>query len=65
MSEDNPDLPSFFGDSKLEYMEETLKLFRQKYKNIKDHKGRKHGIFSLICPKQKRRNFSVFFAVMV
>ena len=34
MNEDNPDLPFFFGDSKLEYMEETLKLFRQKYKNI-------------------------------
>ena len=37
MSEDNPDLPLFFGDSKLEYMEETLKLFRQKYKNINNY----------------------------
>ena len=37
MNEDNPDLPFFFGDSKLEYMEETLKLFRQKYKNINNY----------------------------
>lgn len=37
MNKDNPDLPSFFGGSKLEYMEETLKLFRQKYKNINNY----------------------------
>lgn len=37
MNKDNPDLPSFFDRSKLEYMEETLKLFRQKYKNINNY----------------------------
>ncbi|MBE6139800.1 MAG: tyrosine-protein phosphatase [Firmicutes bacterium] len=34
MHKDNPDLPAFLGGSKLEYMEETLKLFFNKYKDI-------------------------------
>lgn len=37
MHEDNPDLPAFLGGSKLEYMEETLKLFSEKYKNINEY----------------------------
>lgn len=34
---DNPDLPAFLGNSKLEYMEETLKLFYSKYNNINSY----------------------------
>lgn len=34
MHKDNPDLPAFLGGSKLEYMEETLKLFFNKYQTI-------------------------------
>lgn len=34
---DNPDLPAFLGGSKLEYMEETLKLFYDKYKTINNY----------------------------
>lgn len=37
MHKDNPDLPAFLGNSKLEYMEETLKLFYDKYKNINSY----------------------------
>lgn len=33
----NPDLPAFLGGSKMEYMEDTLKLFFEKYKNIKQY----------------------------
>jgi len=34
MHYDNPDLPAFLGQSKMEYMEETLELFKQKYGTI-------------------------------
>lgn len=34
---DNPDLPAFLGGSKLEYMEETLRLFKEKYDNIYEY----------------------------
>lgn len=37
MHKDNPDLPAFLGGSKLEYMEETLKMFYDKYKNINNY----------------------------
>lgn len=37
MHKDNPDLPAFLGGSKLEYMEETLKLFFTKYKSIENY----------------------------
>jgi len=33
----NPDLPAFLGYSKLEYMEETLRLFKEKYINIDNY----------------------------
>ena len=31
MHKDNPDLPAFLGESKMEYMEETLEMFNNKY----------------------------------
>lgn len=34
MHKDNPDLPAFLGISKMEYMEETLKLFFEKFDDI-------------------------------
>lgn len=37
MHKDNPDLPAFLGGSKLEYMEETLQLFFDKYKDINSY----------------------------
>lgn len=37
MHKDNPDLPAFLGGSKLEYMEETLRLFFNKYKDINSY----------------------------
>ena len=37
MHVDNPDLPAFLGKSNLEYMEETLKLFYAKYKDIESY----------------------------
>ena len=37
MHKDNPDLPAFLGGSKLEYMEETLQLFFNKYKDINNY----------------------------
>ena len=37
MHKDNPDLPAFLGNSKMEYMEETLKLFFEKYQTIENY----------------------------
>jgi len=37
MHKDNPDLPAFLGGSKLEYMEETLELFYNKFKTINNY----------------------------
>lgn len=37
MHKDNPDLPAFLGESKMEYMEETLEMFNNKYVNIIDY----------------------------
>lgn len=37
MHKDNPDLPAFLGESKMEYMEETLEMFNNKYGNIIDY----------------------------
>jgi len=37
MHKDNPDLPAFLGGSKLEYMEETLRLFFNKYTDINSY----------------------------
>lgn len=37
MHKDNPDLPAFLGQSRLEYMEETLNLFFEKYKDITNY----------------------------
>lgn len=37
MHKDNPDLPAFLGGSKLEYMEETLQMFYDKYENINNY----------------------------
>lgn len=37
MHADNPDLPSFMGGSKLEYMEIALELFRKRFKNINNY----------------------------
>jgi len=34
---DKPDLPVWVGHSKAEYMEETLRLFREKYGNINEY----------------------------
>ncbi len=34
---DNPDLPYFLGGSKLEYMEDTLKMFYDKYNSVKEY----------------------------
>lgn len=33
----NPDLPAFLGQSKMEYMEETLRLFFDKYNDINNY----------------------------
>ena len=33
----NPSLPAFLGNSKLEYMEETLRLFKEKYIDIDNY----------------------------
>ena len=35
--EDNPHLPKFLGNSKAEYMEKTLELFKDKYKTIENY----------------------------
>lgn len=37
MHRENPDLPAFLGNSKLEYMEETLNLFTEKYQTIENY----------------------------
>lgn len=37
MHEENPKLPKFLGSSKSEYMEKTLELFKDKYKNIENY----------------------------
>jgi len=37
MLRQNPDLPSWLGQSKSEYMEETLKLFRHRYHDINNY----------------------------
>ena len=37
MHKDNQDLPAFLGESKMEYMEETLEMFNNKYGNIIDY----------------------------
>ena len=37
MHEENPNLPKFLGSSKAEYMEKTLKLFKNKYKTIENY----------------------------
>lgn len=37
MHKNNPNLPAFFGNSKPEYMENTLKLFYKKYNNITNY----------------------------
>lgn len=34
---DNPDLPYFLGGSKLEYMEDTLKMFYDKYNSVEEY----------------------------
>ena len=34
---DNPKMPKYLGNSKMEYMEETLKLFKDKYKSIDNY----------------------------
>ncbi len=31
---DNPKMPKYLGNSKMEYMEDTLKLFKSKYESI-------------------------------
>ena len=33
----NPKMPKYLGNSKMEYMEETLKLFKDKYKSIDNY----------------------------
>lgn len=35
--EENPHLPKFLGNSKAEYMEKTLELFKDKYKTIENY----------------------------
>jgi len=50
----NTNLPSWLGNSKAEYMENTLKLFRSKYGNINDYLqtiGLDNGIKSRIYDK--------------
>ena len=37
MHKENSNLPKFIGNSKLEYMEETLRLFKEKYTNIDNY----------------------------
>lgn len=37
MHEDNPKLPKFLGQSKPEYMEKTLEIFKEKYQNIENY----------------------------
>ena len=37
MHRDNPDLPAFLGNSKLEYMEDTLELFKEKFESIENY----------------------------
>ena len=37
MHEENPNLPKFLGSSKVEYMEKTLELFKDKYKTIENY----------------------------
>ena len=34
---DNPQMPKYLGNSKMEYMEESLKLFKDKYKSIDNY----------------------------
>ena len=34
---ENPNMPKYYGTSKMEYMENTLKLFKDKYKNIENY----------------------------
>ena len=34
---DDPKMPKYLGNSKMEYMEEVLKLFKNKYKNIENY----------------------------
>ena len=34
---DNPDLPYFLGGSKLEYMEDILKMFYDKYNSVEEY----------------------------
>ena len=37
MHNDNPDLPAFLGQSKYKYMEQTIELFKNKYKNVENY----------------------------
>lgn len=37
MHKDNPDLPAFLGQSKFEYMEDVLEMFKEKYHDINNY----------------------------